>query len=178
MKRFSLLVIVLLLTCFSLRAQTELSSILFGVRFGHSFGFEMGATFNDRWGFKLASDGTMPQREPDDSIGYDETFEKQFGKRYHLLYGGSLMYHVTGPVWVDMDLGYAWSGRLAWDTMNQRLGTVKSVRGLSMGMGLHCMLGSGWYAILGYNGILKGFSKNRPDHNWYLGIGINVPIMP
>ena len=126
--------------------------------------------FHDRIGIEFFADGTTPRMSP--ASNSDKDFEKQLGKRYHLLYGGAVLIRTYGALWLDVCAGYGWTGIMAWDEMENRLGLRKGLKGLSAGLGLHYFLGDYFFVSAGYNSIIRGFMVNRPDHNFYFGVGM------
>ena len=172
MKRIGLSCILLFLSLSALSAQNEDFSFIGGLRLGRSFvpGIEAGLIFHDRIGIEFFADGTMPRMSP--ASNSDKDFEKQLGKRYHLLYGGAVLIRTYGALWLDVCAGYGWTGIMAWDEMENRLGLRKGLKGLSAGLGLHYFLGDYFFVSAGYNSIIRGFMANRPDHNFYFGVGM------
>lgn len=166
MKRILLLAVTLLLSL-PLFAQAPEVTWIAGLRGGTRLGLEGGIALNNRVGVKVIGQCDWRYLNLKSS-----TIEELNGKKYSLMYGGAVTVRVAGPVWMSLEAGYAWTGKYAYDEVNQQKAVVDHMKGLDLGLEAVWVFSYPFYVSLGYETMPVGFVRGAPVHDFHIGFGM------
>lgn len=173
-KYLSISLSVLALICMTSSKASAQVSTYYTVKtaFKMTMGFDLGLTFNERFGFKagMLSDLHRPDKEDGNVISQ---YEEVLGKPYRLAYTAGPIVKITDWMWIGATAGYGEYGTYGYSSKKDMYGIRGKIKGFEAGLQLTFVF-EGFVLDVGYETVPKGFAAGRPLNEIVIGFGMMI----